>query len=78
MTANILDFKEGDLIEFNYLYSNLESRIGIIISIEADFNFAYMMTILSSSLLEKIPFSIIECKLKNYEKQQIQRLQKWT
>ena len=60
---DIFDLKKGDLIEFNYLYSNLENRIGIVIDIEADFNFAYMVTVLSSSLLEKIPFSIIECKL---------------
>ena len=61
--SNVLDFKKGDLIEFNYLYSNLENRIGIVVNIEHDFNFAYMITILSCSLLEKIPFSIIEFKL---------------
>lgn len=61
--SDVLDFKKGDLIEFNYLYSNLENRIGIVINIEHDFNFSYMVTVLSSSLLEQIPFSIIECKL---------------
>ena len=60
---DIFDLKKGDLIEFNYLYSNLENRIGIVIDIETDFNFAYMVTVLSSSLLENIPYSIIECKL---------------
>ena len=58
-----LDFKKGDLIEFNYLYSNLENRIGIVINIENDYNFTYMISILSCSFLEKVPYSIIEFKL---------------
>ena len=55
-----LDFKEYDLIKFDYLFSKTESKIGIVIKIEEDANFSYMVTMLSESRLEKIPYGIIE------------------
>ena len=55
-----LDFKVYDLIEFNYLFSNTENKIGIVMDIEEDANFSYMITILSENSLEKIPYSIID------------------
>ena len=39
----------GNLIKFNYIYSNEKSKVGIIASVEKDPNFAYMLKILSEN-----------------------------
>jgi hypothetical protein len=63
MSDNEAELKIGDLIEFNYLFSNEKNKIGIVLEIKKDLNFCYMITILSNNLLEKIPWGILESKV---------------
>jgi hypothetical protein len=39
----------GNLIKFNYMYSNEKSKVGIIASVEKDPNFTYMLKIISDN-----------------------------
>ena len=54
-------FSLGNYILYNYLYSNDLDRIGIILKIKEDVNFAYMVTILTeSATIEMIPYNVME------------------
>ena len=54
-------FSLGNCILYNYLYSNDSDRIGIILKIKKDSNFAYMVTILTeTSKIEMIPYNVLE------------------
>ena len=54
-------FSLGNCILYNYLYSNDSDRIGIILKIKKDTNFAYMVTILTeTSKIEMIPYNVME------------------
>ena len=57
-------FSLGNCILYNYLYSNDSDRIGIILKIKEDANFAYMVTILTeTSKIEMIPYNVMEYKV---------------
>lgn len=55
-----LDVEVGNLIAYNYLFSNEGNKFGIVVKIEEDLNFGFMLHILSKNLIEKIPYTIIE------------------
>lgn len=55
--------KIGDLIEYNYIYSNVENKTGIIVEIKNDINFYYMLKIIDDEKLETLPLSIISYKV---------------
>ncbi len=59
-------FKKGDLVRFNFLYSNEEERIGIVNRVIKDNNFVYMIQIITSDK-EKvtIPYSIMDYEIIN-------------
>lgn len=57
-------FSLGNCILYNYLYSNDLDRIGIILKIKEDANFAYMVTILTETAkIEMIPYNVMEYKV---------------
>lgn len=60
--------KIGDLIEYNYMYNNLENKTGIILDILDDKVMGTMLRILTSSNIELLPVSIILYKKIQYEK----------
>lgn len=66
---NCNDFNEncplklGDLIEYKYIYSNVENKTGIIVDIKNDINFYFMLKIIDDEKLETLPLSVITYKV---------------
>ena len=57
----VMDLKIGDCIEYNFLYSNEEIKIGLITNIKKDNNFAFMIHLVDNKgEIDIIPFSIME------------------
>ena len=46
--------------KYNYLFSNEPNKNGVVVEIKKDFNFGFMLHILSNNLIERVPYSIIE------------------
>ena len=63
MTEYLLDLKKGDLIKYNFLYSNEKEKIGVVYDIKEDLNFAAMIHIISDKIIDVIPYSIMEYKI---------------
>ncbi len=53
----------GDLIKFNYLFSNENDKIGIVYSIKKDYNFSQIIEIVSDDEILQLPFSLIDYKI---------------
>tara|TARA_Y100000992_G_scaffold281848_1_gene229914 strand:+ start:1443 stop:1637 length:195 start_codon:yes stop_codon:yes gene_type:complete len=53
----------GDLIKFNYLFSNENDKIGVVYSIKKDYNFSQIIEILSGDEILQLPFSLIDYKI---------------
>ncbi len=53
----------GDLIKFNYLFSNENDKIGIVYSIKKDYNFSQIIEIVSEDEILQLPFSLIDYKI---------------
>lgn len=54
----------NDCIMYNFLYSNEKDRVGLVIKIKEDVNFAYMITILTDrSEIDIIPYNVMEYKV---------------
>lgn len=63
MVEYVHDLKKGDLIRYNFLYSNEKEKIGIVYDIKKDLNFAAMIHIISNKTTDVIPYSIMEYKV---------------
>lgn len=57
-----LPIEIGQVIEYNFLFSNEESKIGLIIDYKKDSNFYAMIYLLSNNELDIVPFNIMEYK----------------
>ncbi len=53
----------GDLIKFNYLFSNENDKIGVVYSIKKDYNFSQIIEILSENEILQLPFNLIDYKI---------------
>ena len=53
----------GDLIKFNYLFSNENDKIGIVYSIKKDYNFSQIIEIVADDEILQLPFSLIDYKI---------------
>ena len=60
MVEYIHDLKKGDLIKYNFLYSNEKEKIGIVYDIKKDLNFTAMVYIIGNKTKDIIPYSIME------------------
>ena len=59
-----MDLAVGCVIKYNFHYSNEETKIGLIVKILKDINFAYMIHLVSETgEIDIIPFSIIDYKI---------------
>ncbi len=50
----------GDLIKFNYIFSNEDDQIGIVYSIKKDYNFNKIIEVLSGEEVLKLPYSLLD------------------
>ena len=55
--------KIGDLIKYNYLFSNESEKYGIVCFVKPDSNFNSIISILTCTLLEVVPYSIMEYEI---------------
>lgn len=63
---NSRKIKKGDLIKYNYLYSNEEPKIGVVIKLKKDLNFDKIIHVVTENqTLDMIPYSIMEFKIIN-------------
>ncbi len=58
-----LDINVGHVINYNFLYSNEEEKIGLVIDIKKDRNFYAMIYVLSNNEIDVIPYNIITYKV---------------
>jgi|TARA_B100001059_G_C17797453_1_gene563929 hypothetical protein len=63
MIDYIHDLKIGDLIRYNFLYSNEEEKLGIVYKIKKDLNFSAMVYVIGEKTTDVIPYSIMEYKV---------------
>ena len=52
--------KIGNLIVYNFLYSNEKDKIGIVCDIKKDSNFKYIIDIFSNSEIDHVPYTVME------------------
>ena len=57
------DLKKGDLIKYNFLYSNEEEKIGLVYDIKKDLNFSAMIFVVGNKKYDIIPYNIMEYKI---------------
>jgi len=60
MVDYIHDLKKGDLIKYNFLYSNENEKFGIVYDIKSDPNFSAIVTLLTDGAFDTIPYNIME------------------
>ena len=60
--AKYIPIEIGQVIEYNFLFSNEEKKIGLVIDYKKDNNFHAMIYLLSNNTLDIIPFNIMEYK----------------
>lgn len=58
-----LNINVGHVINYNFLYSNEEEKIGLVIDIKKDRNFYAMIYVLSNNEIDVIPYNIITYKV---------------
>jgi len=63
MIDYIHDLKIGDLIRYNFLYSNEEEKLGIVYKVKKDLNFSAMVYVIGEKTTDVIPYSIMEYKV---------------
>lgn len=63
MVEYVKDLKKGDLIRYNFLYSNEKEKIGIVYKIKEDLNFSAMIHVIGDKTTDIIPYSIMEYKV---------------
>mgnify|MGYP001357191065 CR=1 FL=1 len=63
MIDYIHDLKIGDLIRYNFLYSNEEEKLGIVYKIKKDLNFSAMIYVIGNKTTDVVPYSIMEYKV---------------
>ena len=63
MIDYIHNLKIGDLIRYNFLYSNEEEKLGIVYKIKKDLNFSAMVYVIGEKTTDIIPYSIMEYKV---------------
>jgi len=63
MTLDFLDIKIGDLIKYNFLYSNEPEKIGIVYKLKKDYNFSAMVYIVYNNDIDCVPYNIMEYKI---------------
>lgn len=57
----MLDIKIGNIIKYNFLYSNEEFKLGLVYDIKRDLNFSYMIYVIDSNNEKDIvPFNILD------------------
>lgn len=60
-TKNIIyDLKKNDLIFYNYLFSNEEETIGVVLNVKEDLNFGFIVEVLNEAGKIDLPAGIIE------------------
>ena len=63
MAEYVHDLKKGDLIKYNFLYSNEKEKIGIVYDIKKDLNFTAMIHVVGDKTTDVIPYNIMEYKV---------------
>jgi hypothetical protein len=64
MTDKHLDIKIGNVIEYNFLYSNEGFKIGLVYKIKKDLNFSYMIYLIGgNNKKDVVPFNILDYKI---------------
>ncbi len=59
-----MDLTVGCAIKYSFHYSNEEAKVGLIVKILKDINFAYMIHLVSENgEIDIVPFSIIDYKI---------------
>jgi len=60
-TLNIIDdLKKNDLISYNYLFSNEKEKYGLVLRVNEDLNFGFVVEILNEDGKLQLPAGIIE------------------
>lgn len=57
------DLKVGQAIKYNYLYSNEEEKIGLIVKLKKDLNFTMMIYMLTNSEIDVVPYNIAKLEI---------------
>lgn len=61
MSEKYLDIEIGNVIKYNFLYSNEEFKIGLVYKIKEDLNFSYMLYLINSNNeKDVVPFNILD------------------
>ena len=58
-----IEIKEGDLIKYNFLFSNEKEKLGIVWKIEEDLNFTALIHIIANSKIDQVPYNIMEYRI---------------
>ena len=66
-----IEIKEGDLIKYNFLFSNEKEKLGIVWKIEKDLNFTALIHIIANSKIDQVPYNIMEYKILERKNQKI-------
>lgn len=57
------NLKVGQAIKYNYLYSNEEEKIGLIVRLKKDLNFTMMIYMLTDNEIDVVPYNIAKLEI---------------
>jgi hypothetical protein len=60
MTKNRQKLKKGNLIKYNFLYSNEEEKVGVVFDVIKDVNFTAMVHVVGDKEIDIVPLNIME------------------
>ena len=63
MKIVLKDIKIGNSLIYNFLYSNEEEKIGLVVDIKKDNNFYAMIYLLTGKEIDIVPYNIIKIKV---------------
>jgi hypothetical protein len=63
MKIVLKDIKIGNSLIYNFLYSNEEEKIGLVVDIKKDNNFYAMIYLLTGKEIDIVPYNIIKFKV---------------
>ncbi len=57
------DLKVGNLLKYNFLYSNESFKFGIVCGFNSDPNFSTVVKIVSGNFIDQIPYSLLDYEI---------------
>lgn len=60
-----MNINVGNIIDYNFLFSNEQRKVGLVTKIKKDKNFSYIIYVVVDNQIEMIPYSMLDYRVVN-------------